>query len=133
MEAMAAAMKGIQSGSDRMAKIIRTIEDIAFQTNLLALNAAVEAARDGDAGQGFGVVATEVRSLARRSSEAAHETATCIEEALNSAPARASKSPRASARDCWKSCNASGETELAASVSSASADETRPSDRSPPP
>ncbi len=83
MTEMNQSMEEIKKSSDDIAKIIKVIDEIAFQTNILALNAAVEAARAGDAGAGFAVVAEEVRNLAGRSAKAAKDTAAMIERNIN--------------------------------------------------
>jgi methyl-accepting chemotaxis protein len=82
MKALLKAMHEMNEASGSISKIIKVIDEIAFQTNLLALNAAVEAARAGEAGRGFAVVADEVRNLAARSAQSAKETTALIEGSI---------------------------------------------------
>ena len=83
------SVEAIQQGGRRMTEIIGVIDSIAFQTNILALNAAVEAARAGEQGRGFAVVAGEVRTLAKRSGDAAREIRTLISASVSQVEASA--------------------------------------------
>ncbi len=74
-------MEEVRKSMESISKIMRSIDDISFQTNILALNAAIEAARAGNAGAGFAVVAEEVRRLAQHSAQEAKHTAEIITEA----------------------------------------------------
>ena len=125
MQAMSAAMQAIKNSSDDIAKIIKTIDEIAFQTNILALNAAVEAARAGEAGMGFAVVADEVRNLAQRSAHAAKETAAKIEGAIGSTAHGVALSGKVAATLNDIVAKAREMDELAAEVAGASREQTQ--------
>jgi methyl-accepting chemotaxis protein len=125
MQAMATAMNDIKVSSDDIAKIIKTIDEIAFQTNILALNAAVEAARAGEAGMGFAVVADEVRNLAQRSAVAAKETATKIEGAISKTALGVSLTDKVATRLQEIVTKAKQVDELIAEVSTASKEQTQ--------
>jgi methyl-accepting chemotaxis protein len=119
------AIQDINASSGDIAKIIKTIDEIAFQTNILALNAAVEAARAGEAGMGFAVVADEVRNLAQRSAQAAKETETRIAGALAKTARGAELSRRVSETFTGILANAAGVNELDLDVANSSAEQSQ--------
>ena len=125
LEQMVASMNEINAASDKVARIIKTIDEIAFQTNILALNASVEAARAGEAGQGFSVVADEVRNLARRCAQAAAETSALIEESVTKS--NTGKARLAQVDDAVHSITSSAERAkaLVDEISVSSADQSR--------
>src|ERR1017187_2099966 len=82
MNELTTSMNLISKSSNQVAGVLKDIDEIAFHTNILALNAAVEAARAGQAGAGFSVVADEVRSLAHRAAEAARSSGSIIEQTV---------------------------------------------------
>lgn len=125
MREMMGAMDAIRASSSEISKIIKTIDEIAFQTNILALNAAVEAARAGEAGQGFAVVAEEVRMLAQRSVNAAGETAQKIREASQRSDQGVKISQKVSATFDQITAKARKVDELIAQIAQASAEQSQ--------
>ncbi len=119
------SMRAMNEAAEKTGRIIKTIEEIAFQTNLLALNAAVEAARAGEHGRGFAVVADEVRTLAQRSAVAAKDTAALIEENANRAAKGVAVSQEASASMADITASASKVAGLVGEIAAASQEQTK--------
>ncbi len=124
MRSLSDAIGRIKDSSDQTARIVKTIDEIAFQTNLLALNAAVEAARAGDAGKGFAVVAEEVRNLALRSAEAARQTSALIEAALSNAESGVEANDRVAASLATINAQARRVSEVMSEIALASTQQT---------
>jgi methyl-accepting chemotaxis protein/methyl-accepting chemotaxis protein-1 (serine sensor receptor) len=125
LESMVTSMTEISASSEKMSRIIKVIDEIAFQTNILALNAAVEAARAGEAGLGFAVVADEVRNLAQRCAQAAKDTASLIEESVAKSGDGKAKADRAATVIKGITTDSRRVKELVDEVNCASVEQTR--------
>jgi methyl-accepting chemotaxis protein len=125
MKELTETMAEIQTVGAGTAKIVKTIDEIAFQTNLLALNAAVEAARAGNAGAGFSVVAQEVRNLAIRAAEAAADTSGRIEETVRKVGEGADLATRAGDAFTEASENVTRIGQLIGEIAAASGEQAR--------
>jgi len=123
LKEMITSMYEINTASDKISRIIKVIDEIAFQTNILALNAAVEAARAGEAGLGFALAADEIRRLAQRSAQAAKDTAAMIEESIGKSGEGGAKPNRV----------AEAISAIAENAASGSKPAARPKDRRPSP
>ena len=122
---MQESMQQINSSCEKVGKIVKVIDEIAFQTNILALNAAVESARAGEAGMGFAVVADEVRNLARRSADAARESTALIAESISRSREGCSNLERVSGSVRKVTEDASEIARLVEQVTEGSAEQTR--------
>jgi methyl-accepting chemotaxis protein len=125
MAEMNAAMAAIKTSAANIAKIVKSIDEIAFQTNILALNAAVEAARAGEAGMGFAIVAEEVRALAQRSATAARETAEKIEDSVQKSESGVQISGRVALHFSEIVAKARGVDTLVGEIATASREQTQ--------
>ncbi len=125
MCSLSRSMQKVSQASEETFRIVKTIDEIAFQTNLLALNAAIEAARAGDAGAGFGVVAEEVRGLALRTAQAAKNTADMIADTVKQIQEGAGMVTKTD--ECFTGVeDIAGKTEdLIREIAAASAEQTR--------
>ncbi len=117
-------MASINASSKRIVDIIAVIDGISFQTNILALNAAVEAARAGEQGRGFAVVAAEVRSLAKRSADAAHEIKALIGDSVTKVEAGSSLVQQAGSTMNDSVDSIRHVTDIMGEITSASAEQT---------
>ncbi|KIX14689.1 methyl-accepting chemotaxis protein [Dethiosulfatarculus sandiegensis] len=125
MEGLNLAMREVARSSEETFAILKTIDEIAFQTNILALNAAVEAARAGQAGAGFSVVAEEVGNLAGRTAQAARNTSQLIQENLEKIKSSARLLEEANQFFSEVSVSSGEAGELVSEISSASAEQSQ--------
>jgi methyl-accepting chemotaxis protein len=129
MAEMVEVIGRIKQATDQMARINKSVDELAFQTNLLALNASVEAARAGEAGRGFAVVAEEVRALAQRSSTAARETSDLIDDSQSRAEQGVQVAERVDAVLAEVRASLSDMNRLVAEVSASSEEQARAVDQ----
>jgi methyl-accepting chemotaxis protein len=125
MNELDSSMQTIAKSSNQVAGVLKSIDEIAFQTNILALNAAVEAARAGQSGAGFSVVADEVRSLAHRAAEAARNSSDIVERTIRDVGAGVKLVGAANASFLEVSSKISGGTDVVNQITVSSEEQAR--------